>query len=166
MLPDKRPERSARLHTPPPWVDDSASFFITIACKPRGQNQLVHADTATQIFESVRFYHDQQKWFPEIVLLMPDHLHAIISFPWDENLGMSKVIANWKRFIARSLKISWQRDYFDHRIRSEADHAQTWTYIRENPVNSKLVDDFTEWPHVWFPNGTTGWTERENSLTE
>ena len=71
---------------------------------------------------------------------------------------MNRVIENWKRFTATKLGIAWQRDYFDHRIRSEQDHQSTWFYIRENPGRAGLVKTYDQWPHVWLPTGI-GWPE-------
>ena len=160
MLSDHRPEREPRAHTPPEWVADQAVFFITINCRVRGRNQLADKSVAESLFSSIDFYHQNKNWFPEIVLLMPDHLHALMSFSWDEGKGIAKVISNWKRYTARQWGIEWQRDFFDHRIRSEKDHQQTWVYIRENPVRVGLVDHFSNWDHVWFPDERQGWGDR------
>ena len=35
--------------------------------------------------------------------------------------GMKEVIKNWKKFLAGRHGIRWQRDFFDHRLRSEAE---------------------------------------------
>ena len=158
MLPEDLPIRRVRgdSHIPPDWVDTHSVFFITINCKPRGMDHLTKRDVASGLFHSISFLRDRRSWFPELVLLMPDHLHALISFPWDKNQGMNRVIENWKRYTATQLGISWQRDYFDHRIRSEQDHQSTWFYIRENPVRAGRVASFDQWPHVWLPNGI-GW---------
>ncbi len=152
------PERKSRgcSHVPPEWVGNDATFFITINCQPRGVDHLTNGDQPRRIFESVAYLHDKRMWFPEMMLLMPDHLHALISFPWEERQGMNRVIANWKRFVATKHGVRWQRDYFDHRIRSEQDHQSAWYYIRENPVRAGLVRSFDEWPHVWRPTGI-GW---------
>jgi putative transposase len=160
MLKDTRPYRraSADSHIPPPWVSTEAVFFLTINCQQRGHAQLTAADTPTAILDSISFLHERKSWYPEMVLLMPDHLHMLVAFPWNEKLGMNHVISQWKRFIASSLSIKWQRDFFDHRIRSDQDHQSTWFYIRENPVRAGLVETYDQWPHVWFPHGT-GWPQ-------
>ncbi len=157
-LYDSRPERRARgtSHDPPHWVEDDALFFITINCQQRGPAQLTTSDIPTKIFESVSHYHLKQIWRPEIFLLMPDHLHALIVFSWTDGYGLRNVLKNWKRFTARMLGINWQRDFFDHRIRSQEDHDEKWTYIRDNPVRDHLVNHYGSWPHVWFPDGI-GW---------
>jgi putative transposase len=162
MTPEDLPCRRVRgaSHIPPEWVDTSAVFFITINCQPRGTNHLTSGDITTGLFESITFLSDRHMGFPELVLLMPDHLHALISFSWEKKHGMNQVLSNWKRFTATKLGISWQRDYFDHRIRSEQDHQSTWFYIRENPVQAGLVETYDQWPHVWLPTGI-GWSTGE-----
>jgi REP element-mobilizing transposase RayT len=153
-LPDRHAR--GRSHLPREWVENDSAFFITINCKPRGVDHLTSGDRPLRIFDSVAFLYARRAWFPELVLLMPDHLHALISFSWEEGEGMNRIIADWKRFLATKLGVSWQRDYFDHRIRSEQDHQSTWYYIRENPMRAGLVKSFDEWPHVWRPCGI-GW---------
>lgn len=82
-------------------------------------------------------------------LLMPDHLHALISFPMDRNYP--KIIANWKENIAKTTGVRWQRDFFDHRLRSHESHEAKATYIRQNPVRKGLVREAGEWKFVWEP---------------
>jgi putative transposase len=88
---------------------------------------------------------------------MPDHLHALLSFNNEQGLGMGKLIKSWKRYTAKTCAIDWQRDYFDHRIRSEHDMADKWSYIRENPVRAGLVNHHEQWRHVLRGDGTRGW---------
>ena len=158
MLSDSRPDRKAtgESHQPPAWVSQNATFFITIACQQRGSAQLTAGKISDDLFSTVSFYHQQAKWFPEIFLLMPDHLHALISFTWDPGAGMTNLIKNWKRYTATHFGIHWQRGFNDHRIRSEADHAEKWAYIRDNPVKAGLVEKYHQWPHLWFPD-RIGW---------
>jgi REP element-mobilizing transposase RayT len=63
---------------------------------------------------------------------MPDHLHALLAFPPDKK--MSNVIDTWKSFHAKQSDISWQANYFDHRIRTDAELEEKAAYIRRNPV--------------------------------
>jgi REP element-mobilizing transposase RayT len=109
-----------------------------------------------RLFGSVTNYYEHRRWWPEMLLLMPDHLHALVSFSWDPKQGMNTVLGNWKRYTARKFGIGWQREFFDHRIRNDADHLEKWRYIRDNPVRAGLVEDPQQWPHVWFPE-RIGW---------
>ena len=157
-LSNQRPEREPRgeSHVPPAWVAQDALFFITINCAQRGVVQLTNGAVARGLLETISFYRDRHRWWPEMVLLMPDHLHALIRFSWDPKNGMNAVIRAWKGYTAKTFGIHWQRDYFDHRIRSEQDHSDKWSYIQQNPVRKGLVEHFADWPHVWRPN-QMGW---------
>lgn len=80
---------------------------------------------------------------------MPDHLHALLSFPKME--AMPQVIRAWKHYLATQHKIEWQRDFFDHRLRHDESHEEKLDYIRMNPVRAGLATSPEEWPYVWEP---------------
>ena len=83
------------------------------------------------------------------MLLMPDHLHAIIAFPRES--GMRKAVANWKHFLAAHQKIDWQRDFFDHRLRDDHEEQEKTSYILMNPVRRGLCERAEDWPWVYRP---------------
>ena len=85
---------------------------------------------------------------------MPDHLHALISFPDDQ--AIRDVISNWKRYLATTLKIDWQRDFFDHRLRGDESFADKAEYVRANPVRARLVTASENWPYFWTPDEAPG----------
>lgn len=143
------PQRKSLPHDVPSWVKSGEVFFITICCTPRGMNQLCSRAISEAIFESVRHRHERNEWFVRLVLLMPDHLHALISFPADQ--AMPKSIRLWKGFLARQHGIKWQRDFFDHRIRNGEQWMFKADYIRRNPVRAGLVTNPEKWPYVWEP---------------
>lgn len=82
-----------------------------------------------------------------ILLLMPDHLHALAAFPAEEQ--MVKVWRDWKRFTARTTGVEWQRDMFEHRLRTEESWEEKAAYIRENPVRKQLVAQPQDWPWIF-----------------
>ena len=134
-------------HTVPPWVPDDAVFFITIGCAMRGRNTLATPEIAESLFDGMKIYQEQQKWWVHFALLMPDHLHMLVSFAL--SVTMNKTVADWKKYQARCLKIDWQRDFFDHRIRSEEQFAEKYEYIRMNPVRKGLVATPEDWAYVY-----------------
>ncbi len=85
-----------------------------------------------------------------LLVLMPDHLHPLVSVPGDVRL--KKAISDWKSLLARTAKIRWQRDFFEHRLRSDNDLDLKATYIRENPIRAGLVARVEEWAFVWEPH--------------
>ena len=110
---------------------------------------LLHADTEkTRIkypFETIAF------------CILPDHIHAVWRLPdGDHDFAIrwrlikthfTKSITNassGKRPGERSI---WQRRYWEHLIRDEADLSAHMDYIHWNPVNHGYVTDPANWPH-------------------
>ena len=134
-------------HITPYWIEAGRLYFVTICTSPRHANQLCRPMIAAKIFEAARFYQTRTRWHVELLLLMPDHLHGLIGFPDTES--MPAVIRAWKHYLAASLDIVWQRDFFDHRIRDKRGHQEKAAYIIENPVRAGLVERREDWPYVW-----------------
>jgi len=134
-------------HETPPWVSSGALFFVTIHCAAREREQLTVPATAELLLNAVAHYHDNDRWFARMFLLMPDHAHALIAFPRAES--MTKAVADWKRYTARHAEIGWQRDFFDHRVRVGENWQLKADYIRANPVRKGLVSRSEDWPWVF-----------------
>ena len=71
---------------------------------------------------------------------MPDHCHALITFPASGS-PWTKVVRDWKHWLARSLGIRWQIDFFDHRLRNDESQDEKASYILANPVRAGLVEN-------------------------
>jgi REP element-mobilizing transposase RayT len=140
------PRLSRLRHNTPGWVDNP-EYFITLACKPRGLNQLCHPAVAKVIFESILHRQQRRIWQWELIMLMPDHLHGIVLIPDSSDLEES--IRNWKRWITSKAGIQFQEGFFDHRLRGMASALEKWQYINENPVRAGLVSGPEKWPYRW-----------------
>jgi REP element-mobilizing transposase RayT/cytochrome c553 len=146
--PAGAPQREKLPHDRPLWIrPEHEIYFVTICCKKRGENQLCRPQIRDAIWESIERRQSTGEWYVHLCMLMPDHLHALIMFP-GETL-MRKGIADWKRFLATQLKIEWQRDFFDHRLRREESFNEKAVYIRTNPVRAGLIRDADEWDYFW-----------------
>ena len=135
-------------HQVPAWAAHGALFHIRIALdRAVKQRLLTDQHWAPLILESAAFYEETHRWHITLFLLMPDHLHALLSFPLDES--MSQVVRNWKRFHKRTQKIIWEENYFDHRLRDDERGEQLTAkinYIRNNPVAAGLCENADDWP--------------------
>jgi len=141
------PERKTLPHGIPSWVTNGADYFITICTQPHGTNQLCFPDKARQIKESLSFRQNRGELWVYLLVLMPDHLHALMSF--SPHFGMQKTILDWKRYTCVHIGINWQRDFFDHRLRRGESYIEKANYIRMNPVRAGLADAPEKWPYVW-----------------
>ncbi len=146
-----RPKRKPLPHDSPSHVrPDTATFFITVCCLPKGENQLCKPEVAAGIFESVAFRQARRDWWIELLLLMPDHLHALVAFPSDKD--MTTTISQWKEFLAKNLGIHWQPNFFDHRLRSDESLRDKADYILQNPVRRGLITRAEDWSYAWMPD--------------
>jgi putative transposase len=122
-----------------------ATYFITICCREKGRNSLCHKNVSQEIFKTAAIYDAQQLWYLELMLLMPDHLHALISIDGDASL--SSTVGNFKRATAKFASIEWQRNFFDHRLRHDESFEDKAAYIRNNPVRAALAINEEKWPY-------------------
>ncbi|MDQ8182149.1 transposase [Pelagicoccus sp. SDUM812005] len=137
------PQRKRLPHEQPPWVPDDALYFITVNCAQRHANTLAHSQMANALFDTVAYREKLLQWKVHLMLLMPDHLHAFIVFSPFQSI--KKTISDWKRFTASALKIDWQSDFFEHRIRNQAELDEKWSYVLQNPVRAGLCLNPEDW---------------------
>ncbi len=76
-------------------------------------------------------------------VVMPNHVHVLCSFPDEESMLSQR--ESWKHFTATQINRRlgrkgrfWQRDGFDHLIRSEDQFQYLRQYIADNPRKARL----------------------------
>jgi putative transposase len=142
-------------HRIPHWVQPGALFHIRLALdREKEQQRLTEPTLAQTLLDSARLYESKQRWHITLFLLMPDHLHALLSFARDASI--SRVIGDWKHFHARKHGVIWQEGYSDHRLRDDERGAQLsakMNYIRQNPVVAGLCASADKWP--WAIGGSS-----------
>jgi REP element-mobilizing transposase RayT len=135
-------------HESPEWVRAGADYFITVCAAPRGLNHFCNAKIGPAVLDSITYRHENHIWFCDLAVLMPDHIHLIVSFP--DVPSLAKIVGDWKRWLNVKHAITWQENFFDHRIRNETDRSKG-EYILQNPVRAGLVTHAKDWPWVWTP---------------
>jgi REP-associated tyrosine transposase len=137
------------------------TFFFTLTLADRSRDLLVREiDRLRRVYARVQ----EQRPFDTIAIcILPDHLHAIWSLPTDDsdfatrwNLikgGFSRglpAVSRSSSKIAKREKGIWQRRYWEHLIRDDADLARHIDYIHFNPVKHGLATRVCDWPHSSF----------------
>ncbi len=82
-------------------------------------------------------------------IFMPDHMHGIIHLGELSNTSLSNVIQNYKSITARKIRAFtkskvnqvWQRNYYEHIIRTEKSLNLIRLYIELNP---RMKEEHTE----------------------
>src|SRR5688572_4891762 len=113
------PQRKYLPHDMPLFVNrDEEIYFITVCCEERGRNTLALPNTAQALLESVAHRNAKCDWSAHLFGIMPDHVHALLSFgPMAKSI--KSTIRAWKHWTSYQLGIRWQRDFFEHRLRRD-----------------------------------------------
>ncbi len=146
-------------HIPPPSVShrlSGAKFFITVnvdrahygvpISEIGRMGPLVGQQVAVEILCTLQHYRTLGQIYPSIAVVMPDHLHFIVQF--SEDVVMMDFISKFKRWIASRCGVHWQDGFFDHRLRNDAEFAEKYQYVLQNPVRKGLCATSEEWPFL------------------
>jgi len=79
--------------------------------------------------------------------IMPNHVHVLLRL--GTRLTLGQVIGKWKTNTRVALKeagLTWQRDFFERRLRPEDEQEPFGLYIFMNPYRSGLVQLNERWP--------------------
>jgi REP element-mobilizing transposase RayT len=137
-------------HEVPLWVHpNEEDYFITVCCRPRGHNRLANGRVAPALIESIKHRNDRAVWYAHLAVIMPDHVHLIVTFGIIDSRTQA-VVSKWKEWTAKSLGIRWQRDFFEHRLRKTESFREKADYVLANPVRAGLVDDWKAWPYTFI----------------
>ncbi|MCB2408420.1 REP-associated tyrosine transposase [Hymenobacter lucidus] len=89
--------------------------------------------------------------------ILPNHVHLVISLP-DEAPFLARTIQRIKGYTALQANqlLSrtgqfWQRETYDHIIRSGEEMQRVIAYVVNNPVKAGLVESWEQWPHTYWP---------------
>jgi len=133
-------------HEIPLWVTQGARHFITINGRERYKCMLTDPHVADMLINGAIKYEQLGHWFVHLLVIMPDHIHAILTFNLDQ--GIRKTVSSWKGYQAKICGVRWQSDFFEHRLRNDDEYAEKACYMRMNPVRKGLVSTPEQWPYI------------------
>ena len=139
------------------------TWFFTVNLLERHGNDLLvrEIDRLRTVVRRVRELHP---FTIDAWVVLPEHMHCIWTLP----AGESDFSMRWrliKALFSRSLpKIErrsavriaadergiWQRHYWEHCIREDADYARHMDYVHVNPLKHRLVNRVVDWPYSSF----------------
>ncbi len=134
-------------------------YFFTLALAQRQTSLLTdHAQLLGRCFRAVR---ERHPYTMDACVVLPDHLHCIWTLPdgdSDYSLRWTLVKSMFSRGLPggepvrdsrrrRGERGIWQRRFWEHVIRDDADFNNHVDYIHINPVKHGLVARAIDWPH-------------------
>ncbi len=126
--------------------DESVVYFVTI-CVDGRRPVLTEPRAFHAVQESIA---ELRNWKVLAGVLMPDHLHLVITPTADRGLSAGDFATGFKRTLRKALVVQewkWQRGCFDRLLRSKESAQQKWLYLEQNPVRAGLVKRVQDWPY-------------------
>jgi putative transposase len=139
------------------------TFFFTLTLDDRRSSVLVdHVALLRAAFRKTR---GAQPFTLDAVVVLPDHLHAIMTLPPAD----SDFSGRWRRIkaaftrsvVAAGVPVSrdhrgeyglWQKRFWEHTIRDDGDFERCADYIHFNPVKHRLVSSPAAWAVFLVPS--------------
>ena len=138
-------------------------YFFTVNLLQRHGNDLLtrHIDLLREAVRKVKKAHP---FVIHAFVVLPEHLHCVLELPaGDDNFSLRWRLI--KTEFAKSLPLTerrsavrvrrgergiWQRRFWKHAIRDEADYIAHINYVHINPVKHGLVRCVKDWSHSTF----------------
>jgi REP-associated tyrosine transposase len=149
------------------WRVAGGTYFFTVVTHER--RAFLTGDAARACLrEAFRIVRARRPFRVDAIVILPDHVHAIWSLP----PGDADYATRWQLIKRRFTKLYlaaggregrgsasrmvkgergiWQRRYFEHTCRDEADRKRCADYLHVNPLKHGLVARVVDWPWSSF----------------
>ncbi len=164
------------------WQPGGTYFFTVTLLQRHGNDLLVrHVEALRAAVRKVRARH------PFVIhawVVLPEHLHCVLELPAGDadyatrwrliKIAFSQAVPPGEWLSAGRAKRGergiWQRRYWEHLIRDEADYQAHLDYVHFNPVKHGYVPRAADWPYStfqrWVAAGVypTDWAGGESTL--
>ena len=141
--------------------------FFTINLLNRRSALLV--DHIASLRDAIKQTRQTHPFHIDAWVVLPDHMHALLTLP-ENDTDFSNRIRLIKTAFTKSLprhpahtpsptakreRSIWQRRFWEHTIRDDADYAAHMDYIHFNPVKHAHTKIPAAWPHATFHHAVT-----------
>ena len=139
------------------------TYFFTVNLLQRNNNALLveEIELLRQVVAKVK---GRCPFIIHAWVVLPDHIHCVIELPPNDQdfslrwrlikQGFSKALPTHEYRsdvrINRGERGIWQRRYWEHLIRDEADFHAHLDYVHINPLKHGLVQRVIDWPYSTF----------------
>lgn len=143
------------------------SYFFTVVTYRR-QPLLTRPESRRILREAIRQAQQRMPFTIDAWVLLPEHLHCIWTLPQGDSdfskrwglikAGFSKAARelfrqelwiNTSKAKQRESTV-WQRRFWEHQLRDQADFNRHVDYVHWNPVKHGLVAHAVDWPYSTF----------------
>lgn len=100
----------------------------------------------------------RELWQVRSYVIMPDHIHLLVAL--GSEYSLMQAVRLFRGGLSPALRkngLSWERGYFDHRIRRGEDRLPVLRYIFLNPYRAGLVSLEQQWPGYYCAGEDWTW---------
>ena len=128
-------------------MDSNRVFFVTSITAQRIPI-FRRETTARLLIDTLAHYRDQQKFLLHEFVIMPDHIHVLLTPAEEISLerAMQLIKGGFSYRLDKRGSI-WQPSFTNHRIRDWEDYERHREYIRVNPVRARLAPRPDAYPY-------------------
>jgi len=129
----------------------ASTYFVTAGTYDKVH--VLQSDRMAELFCQVMFrYRDQGKFYVHAFVVMPNHIHLMITVPQGMTLerAMQLIKGGFSFEAGRAFGIRgpiWQKSFVDRRVRDAIEAGRFRNYIHQNPVRGSLVDEVHKFPY-------------------
>ena len=149
-----------------------ATYFFTLVTERR-RPLLGEPAAVAMLMAAIEKVRARHPFTPHAHVILPDHVHALWELPAGDAgfstrwrlikeaftrawIAAGNVLPRSESRRAKGEQAVWQRRFWEHAIRDEADFNAHLDYIHFNPVKHGLAATVGAWPHSSF----AAWVER------
>jgi Transposase and inactivated derivatives len=142
------------------FYQPGARYFFTVVTDGR---QPLLIDHIERLRDAFRLGMSRQPFAVEAIVVLPDHLHTIWRLPEGDADFSTRWMIIKRKFsagipmgrirpsqCAKRERGIWQRRFWEHYLRDEADWQRHVDYIHYNPVKHGYVARAGDWPYSSF----------------
>lgn len=112
--------------------------------------------TIAQLVQQALHWADERKYQLVCYAIMPNHVHLVVSLP-DVAPSLARTLQALKGYTGHAANTLlgrtgqfWQRESYDHVVRSGPELERVIAYVINNPVKAGLTDDWQKWPFTYW----------------
>jgi putative transposase len=135
-----------------------AEYFLTICTEACRAGLTTSPDIALFLLTEIHLMVADHAWRLRCVVIMPDHMHLLVIL--GERLSLEKSVSRFKAKTSAALRmagLAWQRNFYDHRVRSGKNRIELFLYIYLNPYHAGLCVRSDRWPWFYCCEKDWGW---------
>jgi putative transposase len=127
------------------------AYFLTL-CTAERQDYFSSPELVHPLIEVMLERFEKAGFSVYAYCFMPDHCHVLI-VAMSDSCQLANAVRGFKGAavaLARKFGIHelWQRNFYEHILRSSEDLGAVAAYILQNPVRARLVHDSRDWPFL------------------